>query len=221
MAKLNVLKTHQSWEDMFSAFLGVLLLQMGNHFGQDPLYKPGLGHELDAEYFRRVEAVEFQVNNDDGREPRNLKKADIVLVGISRTSKTPLSSYIAHRGYRVSNVPLVAGIPPPKELDSVDPRRVFGLLLDAATLVEKRRTRMQQLGVIDESDYGDMRHVRDELEWSRKVFEKHPGWTVLDVTKSAIEETASQILERYRALFEPAAGAAATKRVAAAPRKRS
>ena len=186
--------------------LGSLLLQMGNHFGQDPLYKPGLGHELDAEYFRRVEAVEFAVNNDDGREPRNLRKADLVLVGVSRTSKTPLSSYIAHRGYRVANVPLVVGIPPPAELEKVDPARVFGLLVDPATLVEIRRTRMKHLGMDPSAGYGDLKAVRDELGWSKDVFAKHPTWTVLDITGKAIEETAAAILERWRAHFEPSNG---------------
>jgi regulator of PEP synthase PpsR (kinase-PPPase family) len=188
--------------------LGSLLLQMGNHFGQDPLYKPGLGHELDAEYFRRVEAVEFAVNNDDGREPRNLRKADIVLVGVSRTSKTPLSSYIAHRGYRVANVPLVIGIPPPPELEKLDPARVYGLLLDPATLVEIRRTRMKHLGMDPGSGYGDLKAVRDELQWSRDIFAKHPQWVVLDITGKAVEETAAAILERWRQRFEPNGGGA-------------
>jgi regulator of PEP synthase PpsR (kinase-PPPase family) len=184
--------------------LGGLLLQMGNHFGEDPLYTPGLGHELDAEYFKRVEAVEFAVNNDDGREPRNLRKADVVLVGISRTSKTPLSSYIAHRGYRVANVPLVVGIPPPKELDEIDSARVYGLLVDPSVLLEIRRTRMQHLGMDESSGYGDPRHIREELTWSREVFSRHPGWTVLDITGKAVEETAAAILERHRSHFEGA-----------------
>jgi regulator of PEP synthase PpsR (kinase-PPPase family) len=189
--------------------LGVLLHQMSAHFGADPLYRPGLGHELDAEYFRRVEAVEFAVNNDDGREPRNLRRADIVLVGVSRTSKTPLSSYIAHRGYRVANVPLVAGIPPPKELDQVDPRRVFGLVVDPGVLVEIRRTRISQLGMRADDDYGDLRKVRQELDESKRLFGKHPEWTVLDITGKAVEETAAMILERWRQRFETSADAGA------------
>lgn len=182
--------------------LGGLLLQMAMHFGEDPLYKPGLGHELNADYFKRIDAVEFAVNNDDGREPRNLRKADIVLVGVSRTSKTPLSQYIAHRGYRVANVPLVQGIPPPKEIDAIDPRRVFGLVVDPSILVEVRRTRMKHLGMEPGAEYGDPRTVRAELEWCRKVFAAHPQWTVLDITGKAIEETAALVLERYRRHFE-------------------
>lgn len=195
--------------------LGGLLLQMAMHFGEDPLYKPGLGHELNAEYFRRIDAVEFAVNNDDGKEPRNLRKADIVLVGVSRTSKTPLSQYIAHRGYRVANVPLVREVPLPKELELVDPRRVFGLMVDPDLLVEVRRTRMKHMGMEPGSGYGDPRGVRDELDWCRRVFAAHPQWTLLEITGKAIEETASLILERYRARF--ALGPAARK--AAAPAK--
>ena len=203
--------------------LSGLLLQMAMHFGEDPLYTPGLGHELDAEYFRRVEAVEFAVNNDDGREPKNLKRADVILVGISRTSKTPLSQYIAHRGYRVANVPLVLGIPLPKEIEQVDPRRVFGLLVDPSVLGEIRRTRMKHLGMEPGSEYGDVRRIRQELEYCRQIFLSHPAWTLLDISGKAIEETASAILERYRERFEPAAhangnGGAAAPAIAAPPK---
>jgi len=186
--------------------LGGLLLQMAMHFGEDPLYKPGLGHELNAEYFKRIDAVEFAVNNDDGKEPRNLRKADIVLVGVSRTSKTPLSQYIAHRGYRVANVPLVREIPLPRELDLVDPRRVFGLMVDPSMLVEVRRTRMKHMGMEPNSEYGDPRRVREELEWCRALFAAHPQWTLLEISGKAIEETASLILERYRQRFAPNGG---------------
>ncbi len=188
--------------------LGGLLLQMAMHFGEDPLYKPGLGHELNAEYFKRIDAVEFAVNNDDGKEPRNLRKADIVLVGVSRTSKTPLSQYIAHRGYRVANVPLVREIPLPRELPLVDPRRVFGLMVDPAMLIEVRRTRMKHMGMEPSSEYGDPRRVREELEWCRRLFADHPQWTLLEISGKAIEETASLILERYRQRFSHPAPAA-------------
>jgi len=201
-------------EDVRSVdLLGGLLLQMAMHFGEDPLYKPGLGHELNAEYFKRIDAVEFAVNNDDGKEPRNLRKADIVLVGVSRTSKTPLSQYIAHRGYRVANVPLVREIPLPRELELVDPRRVFGLLLDPATLVEVRRTRMKHMGMEPSSQYGDPRRVREELEWCRALFAAHPQWTLLEISGKAIEETASLVLERYRQRFAPNGGSHGDKPV--------
>lgn len=188
--------------------LGSLLLQMGKHLGEDPLYTPGLGHQLDADYFRRVEAVEFAVNNDDGREPKNLRRADVVLVGVSRTSKTPLSSYIAHRGYRVANVPVVLDMPPPKEVEQVDPGRVFCLTIDPNVLVDIRRTRARRMGMEPGADYADIRHIRKELEYSQRIFAEHPAWTVLDITRKAIEETASSILELYRARFETAGNGA-------------
>ncbi len=182
--------------------LGTLIARFARHLDRKPLAVPGLGHELDEDYFRRVDAVEFAVANDDGREPRNLRKADIVIVGISRTGKTPLSNYIAHRGYKVANIPLVLGVEPPKELDDVDPRRVFGLNIEPATLMKIRQSRMESLRM-ESSDYGDIRYIRREAAWARKVFEAHPEWTVLNMTRKAIEETASKILEHYRATFGP------------------
>jgi regulator of PEP synthase PpsR (kinase-PPPase family) len=181
--------------------LGGLVNRLAVHLGRDPLSVPGLGHETDAEYFRRVEAVEFAVKNDDGKDPANLRKADLVVVGISRTSKTPLSNYIAQRGFRVANVPLVMGVPPPPELEQVDPRRVFALVIDASVLVAIRRTRMESLGMRADSEYGDPRQVRRELAYARRWFAEHPGWTVVDVTRKAVEETASTVLELYRQRF--------------------
>ena len=108
---------------------------------------PGLLHTIGDEYFRRVEAVEFTVRNDDGREPRNLPKADLVLVGISRTSKTPLSTFLAQKGLKVANVPLVLGIDPPTELFAIDQERVFGLTIKAESLLQIRQARLKHLGM--------------------------------------------------------------------------
>lgn len=184
--------------------LGSLIARIAQRLGRPPLSVPGLGHELDEDYFRRIEAVEFAVYNDDGREPKNLHKADIVIVGISRTSKTPLSNYIAHRGYKVANVPLVLGVALPPELDQVDPRRVFALSIDPAVLVKIRQARMEALRMHPGSNYGDIRHVREEVNWAQRQYAAHPGWTVLNVSRKAVEETASRILEVYRAYFEGA-----------------
>ena len=181
--------------------IGPLIARMSRHLERRPLYVPGLGHELDEDYFRRVEAVEFAVKNDDGRHPGNLHKADIVLVGVSRTSKTPLSNYIAHRGYRVANVPIVLGVPLPNELDDVDPERVFGLSIEPSVLMKIRRERMEALRMNPDSDYGDIRHIRREAAWSRKIFRAHPEWTVINITRKAVEETASMIIETYRERF--------------------
>jgi regulator of PEP synthase PpsR (kinase-PPPase family) len=182
--------------------LGNLILEVARHLGRKPLSMPGLGHETDAAYFKRIEAVEFAVKNDDGSQPQNLARAEIVFVGLSRTSKTPLSNYIAHRGYRVANVPLVMNVPPPAELDRVDPRRVFGLVIDPLVLANIRRTRMETLGMDARDGYGDIDHIRQEMRWVRGLFQAHPDWTVLDITRKAIEETASLVLELYRQRFE-------------------
>jgi regulator of PEP synthase PpsR (kinase-PPPase family) len=191
--------------------LSALISAIARHLHKDPLALPGLGHQLDAEYFRRVEAVEFAVNNDDGRLPQNLKNAEIVIVGLSRTSKTPLSNYIAHRGYRVANVPFVIEAPLPKELDAVDPRRVFGLIIDPSVLSNIRRNRMESLRMSPESGYGDLAQIRQEIQFARRLFAAHPEWTVIDTTQKAIEETASIILETYRERFEAGARPAETR----------
>jgi regulator of PEP synthase PpsR (kinase-PPPase family) len=189
--------------------LSTLISALARHLQRDPLSLPGLGHQLDAEYFRRVEAIEFAVNNDDGRLPRNLKNAEIVLVGLSRTSKTPLSNYLAHRGYRVANVPIVVESPLPRELDEVDPRRVFGLMVEPTVLANVRRSRMRTLRMEPTSAYGDADQIRREVQHARRIFAEHPEWTVIDMTERAIEETASYILETYRERFEPATTPAA------------
>jgi regulator of PEP synthase PpsR (kinase-PPPase family) len=129
-----------------------------------------------------------------------------VIVGLSRTSKTPLSNYIAHRGYRVANVPLVPDAPVPSELDRIDPRRVFGLILEPDTLVNIRRARMASLGMAPESAYGSLDQVRQEMLHAKRLFAQHPDWTIVDTTRKAIEETAAQILETYRERFEPGNG---------------
>lgn len=183
--------------------LGPLVHAMAQHLGRDPLSVPGLGHETDADYFRRIDAVEFTVRNDDGKEPRNLRKADIVFLGISRSGKTPLSNYVAQRGYKVANIPIVLGVPPPSELEEVDPQRVFGLLIDPAALVRIRQARMEALGLEPDNDYGDLRHVRDELEYAKRLYAEHPRWTIIDITRKAVEETASLVLQAYQERFDP------------------
>lgn len=182
--------------------LGGLVSRLASHLGRGAKNIPGLGHEMDEDYFRRIEAIEFAVYNDDGKSPSNLHKADIVVVGISRTSKTPLCNTIAHRGYKVANVPLVLDIPPPVELNDVDPRRVFALSIDPVTLMNIRRTRVETLGMASETTYADLRQIRRELTWAQGLFARHPGWTVMDVTRKAVEETAILILEAYRTRFE-------------------
>ena len=178
--------------------IGALIGKLAAFLSKSPAGVPGLLHTITEDYFRRIEAVEFAVKNDDGAEPRNLPKADLVLVGISRTSKTPLSTYLAQRGLKVSNVPLVLGIDPPEELAQVDDKKVFGLIINPDTLMRIRQARLKHLGMSVEADYGKRHHIDTEINYAREVFRKHPNWPVIDVTNRAIEETAADILRIHQ-----------------------
>jgi len=178
--------------------MGTLIGKLAGFLSSKPRGVPGLLHVMGEDYFRRIEAVEFAVKNDDGAEPRNLPKADVVLVGISRTSKTPLSMYLAQKGLKVANVPLVLGVPPPKQLDEVDDSKVYGLVIQSTSLMRIRQARLKHLGMPHDTSYGTRDHIDREIEYSRSIFREHADWPVIDVTSRAIEETASDILRlRY------------------------
>ncbi len=186
-----------------------LLVNLADYLDAEPLAVPGLLHQADARYFKRIEAVEFTVKADDGKEPRMLRSADIVLVGVSRTSKTPLSTFLAHKGYKVANVPIVLDHPLPHWLFEVDPRRVFALTIGADTLQSIRRSRLRTMGArtmrIGATSYDDPDYILAELEYAQDIFSAHPDWSLIDVTNKAIEETAATILQilRDRGLAEP------------------
>ncbi len=194
--------------------IGGLIRGLAEHLDKTPLSVPGLSHELDEEYFRRVAAVEFTVKHDDGKNPQNLGKADIVIVGISRASKTPLSNYIAHRGLKVANVPIVMGIPLPAQLDKVDPRRVFALTIDPVVLMKIRQARIESLRMSTDDDYGDLRQIRREINEAKRVFAAHPDWTLVDMSRKAVEEAASAIIETYRDRFAEGADVPPKRRAA-------
>lgn len=178
--------------------IGSLILKIGNFLEADPLNLPVSQMPLSDEYFKRVEAIEFAVKSDDGKEPRNLGRADLVLTGVSRTSKTPLSTYLAGRGLKVANVPLVVGVEPPKELNEIAGNRVVALTIDLDSLVEIRKERLRQLGMPVDSSYGLREHISGELEHAQRIFSEHPDWMVVNVTNRAIEETATIILEAVK-----------------------
>ena len=175
--------------------LGPLIWAVAGHSGLAPQFRAGALHGFGAEALRRVEAVEFAVQHDDGTNLRTLFQADIVLTGVSRTSKTPLAIYLAHRGYKTGNVPLVPGMELPKELLEVDPRKVFGLVASQATLVEVRRSRARALQA-PWLDYADPEAVQAELQRARRMFRER-GWRVVDITDRAVEENAARIIELY------------------------
>ena len=178
--------------------IGSLIHKVGNFLEAVPLNIPTAQMSLSEEYFRRVEAIEFAVKSDDGKEPRNLRKADLVLTGVSRTSKTPLSTYLAGRGLKVANIPLVLGVDPPKELYEVEPKKVVALTIDVELLMEIRKQRLQQLGMPDDANYGMREHVKAELDFAHGIFKAHPEWLIVNVSNRAIEETATIILETYK-----------------------
>ena len=174
-----------------------LLMKCSEFLGASPNETPGLLHSVDEEYFRRIEAVEFTVRNDDGQEVRFLNNADIVLVGVSRTSKTPLSIYLAHRGWKVANIPLVHGIDPPKELLNIDHKRVVGLLINPERLVELRASRLRNLGQDPKTAYADFEQIEQELKQARNFFRRQK-WATVNVTGKAVEETANEVLVKLK-----------------------
>lgn len=173
--------------------LGPMLSVFSSHLKSMPAAIPGLLHEVNEEYFKRIEAIEFTVKHDDGAMAEDLERADIVLVGVSRTSKTPLSVFLAHKGYKVANVPLVKGIEPPEALFKIDQRKIIGLTIDPEALSEIRRQRLQRLGKDLSDSYANISMIRGEMEWALEVFARHRRWPVFDVTMKALEETATEI----------------------------
>jgi len=173
--------------------LGPILLRLEDLLRLQPMAKPGLFREMDQEYRRRFEVVEFAVKHDDGQDPRGLHQAEVVLVGVSRTSKTPLSMFLAGRGLRVANVPVVQNLPLPEELIRVDPRKVVALSIKAERLLELRRARLQRMETLPKFPYADPRHIWAELDYAHAQFTQ-AGWPVVDVTDKSIEEVAAEIL---------------------------
>ncbi|KAL8140293.1 hypothetical protein V2J09_006314 [Rumex salicifolius] len=182
--------------------LGPITEAISSHLDVSPLGLPRSApgrNPLSEEYFKRIEAIEFTIKQDDGALPKNLKNADVVLAGVSRTGKTPLSIYLAQKGYKVANVPIVMGVSLPNSLFTISPRKVFGLTINPLVLQTIRKARAKTLGFADEvrTNYAEMDHVREELEHARKIFAQNPTWPVIEVTGKAIEETAAIILRLY------------------------
>ena len=175
--------------------LGPLLHDLGWLFSAAPRVRPGLFHQVNEAYFRRIDAIEFTLKHDDAQGLATLHEADVILVGISRTSKTPLSVYLAHEGYRTGNVPLVREVGPPRELFAADQRRIAALTIDPEALQAIRRERLRRYHHPDGTRYADLRHIEEELEWSRQIFRQNRLWPVIDVTGKAIEETANEVLK--------------------------
>jgi regulator of PEP synthase PpsR (kinase-PPPase family) len=180
--------------------LSGLIYSLSRFLGAASQEKPGLLHRIDTDYHKRVEAVNFTVKHDDGQETRYMHKADLVLVGVSRSSKTPLSMYLAHKGYKVANVPLVKGIDPPEELFQIDQNKIVGLIIDPKRLVEIRTSRLINMRQSSRGSYADYQNVEDELAYCKQLYRSHPEWMVINVTNKSVEEAASDIMRRMDSL---------------------
>ena len=171
------------------------------HIGEKAAPRPGKQYVLNADYFRRIDAMHFVLAHDDGQAQMGIAEADVVLVGVSRSSKTPTCFYLANRGIKAANIPLVPGTPAPPGLDD-PPCPVIGLTLDARSLIEIRHHRLRLIGAgaqtgpvrQDTSDYVDEEAVRSELLWARRLCTSR-GWPVIDVTRRSIEETAATVIQ--------------------------
>ena len=173
--------------------LGVL----SSFLGKPVKGQPGGQHALDAEYFARVDAIQFVLRHDDGQSPQDLDEADVIVIGVSRTSKTPTCFYLANRGLKAANVPIVPGVAVPDELLQASRPLVVGLFQSADRLVQVRRNRMSMLQQDGETDYVDPDSVRQELAYARRLCDRH-GWAMIDVTRRSIEETAAAIVQLHQ-----------------------
>lgn len=169
---------------------------LSNMLGQEAKARPGRQHILDSAYFDRVEAIQFTIAHDDGIGAENWEAADIVLAGVSRTSKTPTSIYLANRGYKTANIPIVPESPPPDSLFHLKNPLVVGLITSADRLVQIRRNRLLSLNQVPETDYVDSEKVKAETQYARRMFADN-GWPVIDVTRRSIEESAAAIINFY------------------------
>lgn len=174
--------------------MGPMLQSMEEVFKIKPRLEPGLVHKLDEDYFKRIEAIEFAVRYDDGRDPRGISRADIVLIGVSRTSKTPLSQYLAHKRIKVANVPLVPEVDPPGELFGLDPAKCIGLRISAEKLNDIRKERLKALGLGDHATYANIQRITEELDYFDTIVNRI-GCEVVDVSNKAVEETANIIMK--------------------------
>jgi [pyruvate, water dikinase]-phosphate phosphotransferase / [pyruvate, water dikinase] kinase len=168
-----------------------------SYLGAHSTARPGAQHMLNAEYFKRIDAMNFTLLHDDGHLPQDLEEADVILIGVSRTSKTPTAIYLANRGVKTANIPLVPGIPPPSRLESARRPLIVGLVASPERIVQIRQNRLLSLRADDDTSYVDRDAVAEEISFSRRLCTRH-NWPMIDVTRRSIEETAAAILDFYR-----------------------
>lgn len=174
--------------------LGPMLDAVETIAGTKPRLKPGMVHKLDQEYFKKVEAIEFAVKYDDGKNPSGFLKADIVIIGVSRTSKTPLSMYLAHKKIKAANLPLVPEVALPEELFKIPAYKIVGLIIDPMKLNHIRSERLKTMGLSDTANYAAVNRINEELAYAKEIM-RRLHCPVIDVSTKAIEETANSVLE--------------------------
>lgn len=177
--------------------MGPMMDAFSKLIGVDPHMEPGLIRRLDEEYFRRVAAIEFAVKYDDGKDPRGILLADVVLIGVSRTSKTPLSMYLANKHLKVANLPLVPEVEPPEELFWIPAGKIIGLTINPRQLNEIRKERLKALGLHGQANYASYERILEELDYAEKIMRKL-GCPIFDVSNKAVEEVANKILQIVR-----------------------
>jgi regulator of PEP synthase PpsR (kinase-PPPase family) len=173
--------------------MGPLLARLSESLAMQPRAEPGIFQPFDSAYIERIEAINFTVRHDDGKNIDDLDQADIIIVGVSRTSKTPLSIYLAYRGWKVANIPIILGVDPPDMLFKLPRKRVVGLIIKPERLTLLRQARLAKMGT-HALGYADLEHIRKEVAFSYQVFERRRDWPLVDVSSKPIEETASEVV---------------------------
>ena len=201
--KLSKYMQEETKKNNIPAFeiLGSLISDFSKLLKQEASRKPSGQHALDEEYYKRIEAIQFTMTHDDGKIISDLEKSDVVLVGISRTSKTPTSIYLANRGYKVANIPIIPSKDLPTQvIESSKKTCVIGLICDSTRLSDVRRNRIQSMHEDRPGDYTDEKKILNELENSKKLFKKY-SWPIIDVTRKSVEETAASIIKILDILY--------------------
>ncbi len=176
--------------------LGDLILNFSKILNEKATHKPSAQHVLNEDYYKRIEAIQFTMNHDDGNNTDNILESDIILVGVSRTSKTPTSIYLANKGLKTSNIPLVNEMSIPEDVISSKKLCVIGLTTEAERLFDIRRNRLSSIKENEVSDYTNLEKIRTEVDQSKKIFKKN-NWPIIDVTRKSVEETAASIIKIY------------------------
>ena len=175
--------------------LGNLILNFSKLLNQKATHTPSAQHVLDSEYYKRIEAIQFSMSHDDGMKTEDVRNADIILLGVSRTSKTPTSIYLANRGYKTLNIPLVTGQEIPEVLKKEpDNFCVIGLTVEPSRLSDIRSNRLEIMKEVNIPNYSDLEFIKDEIDDSKKLFKKY-GWPMIDVTRKSVEETAASVIK--------------------------